>query len=143
MHFICLFLFRIYHMIYLFEWHCPHPTKFITNSAVVAWQVEVATKMMFGQQRDDSTLTKASRRETWCPGNKGGWVAPTADAGAGSRTLLLLQTQYPDHSLSSPHLSVRPLPRLACCIQQVLIMQAPLLHPGVMVFLESVECRAG
>ncbi|MEW5312719.1 MAG: hypothetical protein WDW38_004332 [Sanguina aurantia] len=42
-------------------------------------QAEVAKKMMLDQQRgsgDDALAKRSNRRETWCPGAKGGWAAP-------------------------------------------------------------------
>jgi hypothetical protein len=38
-------------------------------------QVEVAKKIMFGQQKEDSVPRKNNRRETWCPG-RSAWAPP-------------------------------------------------------------------
>lgn len=46
--------------------------------------------MMLDQQRgsgDDALAKRSNRRETWCPGAKGGWAAPPgalSDSGAAS-----------------------------------------------------------
>jgi hypothetical protein len=38
-------------------------------------QVEVAKKIMFEQQKEDSVPRKSNRRETWCPG-RSAWAPP-------------------------------------------------------------------
>ena len=82
-------------------------------SSTCTHQVEVARKMMFeaGPTRDDSAgLKRNSRRETWCPGGKGGWQAPP---GAGAESVQVLGRRH-----------CFPIFGMVPCIQRV----APIFH---------------